>query len=140
MTASPETEPQRIFVVDDDDVQISIIQGIFEGTTSIVVPMRIDPREIAQAATNAGSGDVFVVDILLNAEIDGLDVADILAQAGFPGDVWFLSGAGQDYLWIAKNLARARGLTVRGTLIKPIDAASFSKRIASPRDGTGRPD
>ena len=115
------TDQQRtVFVIEDDVRQIKWIKLTVEQDGTRVVPVKIDRAAIEQAIVEASDRDVFLIDILLNSDLDGLGVTEILADANFSGSIVFVSGTGAEYLPVAQRLAEARGLTVNAVIEKPL--------------------
>lgn len=111
---------RTVFVIEDDIHQIDWIKLTIEKDGTRVVPVEIRPEAIAQAVAGSAAEDVFLIDIFLNHDLDGLAVTEIIADCNFPGSVIFVSGDGADYLPMAQRLAEARGLNVNAVIEKPL--------------------
>lgn len=120
MQPTSSDHKRTVFVVEDDVLQIKWIKLTTEHDGTRVVPVEINRDSIEQAVTRSGSEDVFLIDIFLNHDLDGLAVTEIIADGNFPGSVIFVSGDGADYLPIAQRLAEARGLRVSAVIEKPL--------------------
>lgn len=120
MQRTSSDHARTVFVIEDDVLQINWIKLTIEHAGTQVVPVKIKREAIEQAVARSTSEDVFLIDIFLNHDLDGLAVTDIIADSKFPGSVIFVSGDGADYLPMAQRLAEARGLRVSAVIEKPL--------------------
>lgn len=120
MQRTSSDHARTVFVIEDDVLQINWIKLTIEHDGTQVVPVKIKREAIEQAVARSTSEDVFLIDIFLNHDLDGLAVTDIIADSKFPGSVIFVSGDGADYLPMAQRLAEARGLRVSAVIEKPL--------------------
>ena len=120
MQLTSDDNVRTVFVIEDDVHQINWIKLSIENDDTRVVPVEIRRDSIEQAVSRSGAQDVFLIDIFLNQDLDGLAVTEIIADGNFPGLVVFVSGDGADYLPMAQRLAEGRGLRVSAVIEKPL--------------------
>lgn len=136
----PEFLPQRVLVVDDDDIARRQTSLLLE---SLGIPevLTIDNGDEALAEIDrASSAGINLVIIDLNMPgMDGVEFLRGLAQCGYTGDLVISSGVDEQLLRTVADLVRARGLHLRGAVKKPLTRDSLVHLLTLPRAPVVRP-
>lgn len=131
MRCTTENAHRTVFVIEDDNLQCEFVRMIFEEAGEQVAPVDIDRASIEAAIQQAGPDDIFLIDILLNSDLDGFSVTRMLAQSDFQGAVVFVSGRGAGYLDMACRMATGLGLEVKAAMKKPLKARKLANCITA---------
>lgn len=122
----------RILIVDDDpDIrEISTMVLEMEGHQVAGAGGRAE----GLAAFDDGGADLVLLDVMMEAEDDGVQMARALRGRGFAGPIVMLSG-----LSAAAAFGDETPLPVNDFLEKPIDPADLIAKVAALLDGEPQP-
>jgi EAL domain-containing protein (putative c-di-GMP-specific phosphodiesterase class I) len=121
----------RLLVVDDDLVQRMIVGkvGAKAGYDCLVVPS----LELAESALSREPFDVMTVDLSLGVR-DGIELLRFVAERGLRDmSIVVISGCHGRVLKSTRRIAEGLGLSVIGTLAKPLDLEELKDLLQLPR-------
>ena len=121
----------RMLVVDDDLVQRTVIGkiGAKTGYDCLTVPS----LELAESVLSREAFDVMTVDLSLG-ERDGIELLRLVADRGLQDmSIVVISGCDGRVLKSTKRVADSLGLSVIGTLGKPLDLDELKDLLQLPR-------
>jgi EAL domain-containing protein (putative c-di-GMP-specific phosphodiesterase class I)/ActR/RegA family two-component response regulator len=122
------TKPRLIVIDDEADIgefirYLAEQAGYDASSTS-------DPAEFRRLYADGAT--VVVLDLVM-PEVDGVELIRFLSAEGGTASLILISGFDERVLDTARELAESHGLSVIGTLTKPIRAADFRAVLGSPR-------
>lgn len=117
---------KTLLVVDDEPTFGKLVYEVAEkhGLTASIATSGHD----FQTAYVSDSPEIAVIDIVM-PELDGFELIDWLAEQKHKCPIVFMTGNKPDYLGQAATLAKTAGLTVAGTLLKPLKASDLTDVI-----------
>jgi len=123
----PTDRQQRVMICDDEPDFRAIVADVVQG-------MDMEAVEVARpedfAATYAqGTPDIVVLDIVM-PNIDGLELVDWLANAGYQGRLVLVSGYNPNYARAAHTMADLKGIASVIVLRKPVALADLRAVLA----------
>jgi len=118
---------RRVMICDDEPDFRAIVVDVVRG-------MDMDPVEVCRpedfAGTyEAGAPDIVVLDIVM-PNIDGLELVDWLADAGYRGKLVLVSGYNPNYARAAHTMADLKGISGVTVLQKPVSLADLRAVLA----------
>jgi len=118
---------RRVMICDDEPDFRAIVVDVVRG-------MGMDPVEVGRpedfAGTyEAGAPDIVVLDIVM-PNIDGLELVDWLADAGYRGRLVLVSGYNPNYARAARTMADLKGIAGVTVLQKPVSLADLRAVLA----------
>lgn len=121
-------EPKRRVMICDDEPDFRAI------VVDVVKGMGMEPVEVGRpedfAGTyEAGAPDIVVLDIVM-PNIDGLELVDWLADAGYRGRLVLVSGYNPNYARAARTMADLKGIAGVTVLQKPVSLADLRAVLA----------
>lgn len=127
----PDVLYTSVLVVDDDVVvqrqMSSILRGL--GVKEVLIA---DHGEQALALIEAGSDAVAAVVCDLDMpKMDGVELIRLLGHIGYQGGLILMSGADEQVLKTASNLARLHGLKLLGQMQKPVMPGQIAALLAT---------
>ncbi|MBI4741226.1 MAG: response regulator [Betaproteobacteria bacterium] len=133
-----EALPRRVLVVDDDPLarrQISILLSAL----GVDETLAVDGGEAALAELGWASEkfDQLIIDLKMPG-MDGIELLRRLAESGYRGCLIVASGVEDRLLQTAAELARAKGLFLRGTLKKPVTLEALAALMLAPCERSKR--
>lgn len=114
-----------VLLVDDDEFLREVTVEMIAQIGRYAVRTAADGTE---ALALLGDVDQHPDAVLCDLDMDGMDGIELLrhlAERGFAGQVILMSGARDDVLATARDLAHLHGLRLAGVLRKPVDAQSL---------------
>jgi len=131
-TIAAEMLPHCVLIVDDDAVsrrQITVLLcslGIHEVLTAEGAEAAL--LELARADSNI---DLLISDLNMPG-MDGVEFLRHLAENNYRGSMIISSGVDERLLQTAADMARAKGMNLRGILKKPVTRDALLLRLADP--------
>lgn len=122
------SEPNmRVMICDDEPDFRAIVADVVTG-------MRMEAIEVARPEAfaetyEAGPPDIVVLDIVM-PNIDGLELVDWLANAGYRGRLVLVSGYNPNYARAAHTMADLKGIASVTVLQKPVSLADLRAVLA----------
>lgn len=112
----------RVMICDDEPDFRAIVVDVVRG-------MGMDPVEVGRPEDFAGTyeadtPDIVVLDIVM-PNIDGLELVDWLADAGYRGRLVLVSGYNPNYARAARTMADLKGIAGVTVLQKPVSLADL---------------
>lgn len=113
---------RRVMICDDEPDFRAIVVDVVKG-------MGMDPVEVGRPEDFAGTyeadaPDIVVLDIVM-PNIDGLELVDWLADAGYRGKLVLVSGYNPNYARAAHTMADLKGISGVTVLQKPVSLADL---------------
>jgi len=127
LTSTPCKLARRLLAMDDDGPVAQVIREIAtsEGFTVRVVTQSGDFR----TAYSEFAPDVITLDLLM-PDVDGFEILALLRDLRCPAQIILLSGAAENYLRMAYELASVSGLRIGGVLAKPTQIGELYQLLA----------
>lgn len=118
---------RRVMICDDEPDFRAIVVDVVRG-------MEMDPVEVRRPEDfagiyEAGAPDIVVLDIVM-PNIDGLELVDWLAGAGYRGRLVLVSGYNPNYARAARTMADMKGIASVTVLQKPVSLADLRAVLA----------
>ena len=118
---------RRVMICDDEPDFRAIVVDVVRG-------MEMDPVEVRRPEDfagiyEAGAPDIVVLDIVM-PNIDGLELVDWLAGAGYRGRLVLVSGYNPSYARAARTMADMKGIASVTVLQKPVSLADLRAVLA----------
>jgi len=129
-TVTPRLAPLRVLVVEDDDLQRTIITRFLRKSLASEVFEANDGQGALDQLTEGGAVDVIVSDL----DMPGMDGIEFLRHVGARKEavaVVLVSGAHDNVLTSVRAMAAAYGVQVLGVVPKPLDGARLVELVAS---------
>ncbi len=122
------SEPMKRVMICDDEPDFRAI------VADVVTGMRMEAIEVARPEAfaetyEAGAPDIVVLDIVM-PNIDGLELVDWLANAGYRGRLVLVSGYNPNYARAAHTMADLKGIASVTVLQKPVSLADLRAVLA----------
>jgi len=116
-----------LLVIDDDPAITALVKRIAQscGFTTVATS---DP-EAFKNHVRAASPDVICLDVAM-PQIDGIELLRFLAAEICPSKILIMSGSEPQLLQTALRLGEALGLSVAGTMAKPLRVETVRKILA----------
>ena len=116
-----EKQLDRTFlIVDDDPLMLRAVKIILAGMGHHHVLLAEDVDQALSCIGNASAEiDVVLTDLNMPGR-DGIDLLRDFSEYGYRGDIILFSGEDRETIETAERLAHARGLSILGTLAKPV--------------------
>lgn len=132
-----------VLVVDDEQFILDTTGFVLErlGFQHILTAANAQQALASLAAAKPPVG--LILSDLNMPDVDGIELLRRFDEQGYEGDIILFSGEDSQTLSMAENLARARRLSVLGSIAKPLQAESLSAMLAKhtenprPRQGGG---
>lgn len=132
-----EMLPSRVLVVDDDPVARRQITMLLS-SLGIHEVLAIEGAEAALTEIANGSIDLLISDLNMPG-MDGIELLRHLADNNYRGCLIIASGVDEQLLQSSAEMARAKGLSLRGILKKPVTRNALLQLMASPCETTAAP-
>lgn len=130
--------PRHVLVVDDDPVarrQLGmLLTGLGVGEVLAVDDAATALTELARP----GGIDLLISDLNMPG-MDGIEFLRRLSENGYRGCLILSSGVEERLLHTAADFARAKGISLRGTLKKPVTRNALLQLMASPCEKSAAP-
>lgn len=120
----------RQLLILDDDPKCGALVRRFAAAVGITATSYSQQDEFFAALRNEGTQPDVILDLNMPG-LDGLAVADRLADRNFDGRIFLMSGAGNTVLRSSENIFSARGRPIAGILAKPFNLADFRRLFAT---------
>ena len=117
----------RVMICDDEPDFRAIVADVVTGMDMEAVEVG-KPEEFAQTY-ESGVPDIVVLDIVM-PNIDGLELVDWLADAGYRGRLVLVSGYNPNYARAAHTMADLKGIASVTVLQKPVSLADLRAVLA----------
>jgi DNA-binding response OmpR family regulator len=117
---------KRLLIVDDEPAMARLIQRVAKGC-GYDVTVTHDAEDFMDAVV-AREPDAIALDLSLPGA-DGVELLRFLGAAKCPAKILIISGFDARVLETTGRLGEARGLTIAGTLMKPVRAAELRAAI-----------
>ncbi len=134
-----EMLPSRVLIVDDDPVarrQITMLLSSL-GVHEVLTVEGAKTALIELAHTN-GSIDLLISDLNMPG-MDGIEFLRHLADNNYRGCLIIASGVEEQLLQTAAEMARAKGMNLRGILKKPVTRNALLQLLTSPCETSTQP-
>jgi CheY-like chemotaxis protein len=122
---------KRIFVVEDDPINMAIISVALKEQGGLVIPDPWNSDTIARLKTFLPV-DIILLDLMLRHGVSGYDIYARLKTHPELANIPVLVISASDP---SIEMTRARGLGINGYIAKPIRRASFARDIAAALSG-----
>ncbi len=122
---------KRIFVVEDDPVNMAIINVALKEQGGLVIPDPWNNDTIARLKTFLPV-DIILLDLMLRYGVSGYDIYARLKTHPELANIPVLVISASDP---SIEMTKARGLGINGYIAKPIRRASFARDIAAALSG-----
>lgn len=124
--------PYRLscLVVDDDPMFNLVAEGVLKSLTDERVVTASNGHEGLSRLADAGGFDFVFLDLNM-PDLDGLAFLRAASEAGFKGQVVISSGEDQAIIQSARTLGRMLGVSIAGTLRKPLRLAEVDAILKS---------
>jgi EAL domain-containing protein (putative c-di-GMP-specific phosphodiesterase class I)/CheY-like chemotaxis protein len=125
-----EILPNRVLIVDDDPVARRQITMLL---SSLGVPevLTVEGAEAALIEIANGSIDLLISDLNMPG-MDGIEFLRHLADTNYRGCLIIASGVEEQLLQTAAEMARAKGMSLRGTIKKPVTRNALLQLLTRP--------
>lgn len=124
---------KHLLIVDDNPAIGEFVRNVAEG-----IGYSVDTQTDAagfKAAYEAVVPDVIILDLSM-PDTDGFELITYLSERRSPARVFIMSGFGASYQRMAAEMGDVRGLTMGGTIPKPVRAAELRTILTQPPDGS----
>lgn len=116
---------RRVMICDDEPDFRAIVVDVVRG----MEPVEVGRPEDFAGTYEAGAPDIVVLDIVM-PNIDGLELVDWLADAGYRGRLVLVSGYNPNYARAAHTMADLKGIAGVTVLQKPVSLADLRAVLA----------
>jgi len=124
----------RIFIIDDDELILSVMEASLKGLGADQVTVEKNARSaLDQICKSSHAFDIVFCDLNM-PDMDGLSLLHQLAINGYPNTVVLISGEDQRILKAAATLTETLGLRLGGSISKPITRHSLYETLRKVRD------
>lgn len=117
----------KLLVIDDEPAITALIGRIAE-PCGFAVFATSDPAEFS-SQYELTAPDVICLDLAM-PDVDGVEISRYLADRGCRCPIIIVSGFDPCIVSSALRLAEARGLTVAGAIVKPINVPAFRQMLS----------
>lgn len=124
----------RLSIIDDDERMRRFIRRVAEEVGYEVFDT--DSARKFIEAYDESAPDLIICDIFM-PQADGIEILSLLSERQCPTPILLISGKSAEFLDTVQRLGQARGLSMAGTLDKPIQLAALRAALRS--DGVGPP-
>jgi EAL domain-containing protein (putative c-di-GMP-specific phosphodiesterase class I)/ActR/RegA family two-component response regulator len=122
---------KRILIVDDEPFVLRTTAHVLKSMGFSQILAAQSGFEAIQSI-NAANPSVDLVMLDLNMpDMDGIEMLRRLGDQGYRGEIMLFSGEENQILGMAESLARARNLTIIGTIAKPVEGERLSALLAN---------
>ena len=118
---------RRVMICDDEPDFRAIVVDVVKGMG--MEPVEVGRPEDFAGTYEAGAPDIVVLDIVM-PNIDGLELVDWLAGAGYRGRLVLVSGYNPNYARAARTMADMKGIASVTVLQKPVSLADLRAVLA----------
>jgi PAS domain S-box-containing protein len=125
------TLPRQVLVVDDDPVARRQIGMLLNGL-GVVDVLSVEDADTALAQLARGDHMDLLISDLSMPGMDGVEFLRCLAENGYQGDLILSSGVEAQLLQSAAEFALGRGMSLRGTLQKPVTREALLSLLIHP--------
>jgi len=130
--ANPSSSFNSVLIVDDDPIVRSIAEAAFTNRVAGRIHTANDGGVALEILEQAPDIDFILCDLNM-PNMDGLQFLRHVADRQFRGEIGIVSGEDQAIIQSAEIMASKYGLTIRGTLNKPVDFAKIDTLLANSR-------
>ena len=130
----PELRPYNALIIDDDPLvrrQTSLLLTTI-GVTEIITVTNGEAALLAIERAGSTGIDLLITDLKMPG-MDGIEFLRCLAHAGYPGDLIIASGVDAQLLHTVADLARSKGLHLRGAVRKPLTREVLTELLTATR-------
>jgi CheY-like chemotaxis protein len=139
MRLPPAIVPRRVLVVDDDSMARRQAGMLLTALgTEDVLAVDSGAAALAEIAQAVSPFDLLITDLLM-PEMDGVEFLRRLTESGYRGDIVLCSGVDKQLLETAAELARAKGMALRGVIEKPLSRGALTDLLSSAAAQAGTP-
>jgi CheY-like chemotaxis protein len=125
----------RLLIVDDDDNICQLVKEVAETCNYCVSIAHDEAAMVALYSEKQASIDVILLDLQLGDK-DGIELLRLLGKNAYAGLVILFSGYDRRILHTAEQLGKALGLSMAGTLQKPVNIDDISRLLNNISDST----
>jgi len=121
---------ESVLIVDDDPIVRSIVEAGFENHSVGNIHTAVDGQNALDILDQDPGIDFIFCDLNM-PNMDGLQFLRHVADRDFKGEIGIVSGEDQVIIQSAELMAAKYGLTIKGTLRKPVDFAKINGLLNS---------
>jgi len=121
-------EALKVLVVDDDPFQLEFIAEVLRGLGVLDITLAASSEQALQAQNRYRDGtpfDLLLCDLHMPG-MDGFQLMEAIASAGYKGALIIVSGQGSTVMRSASLVAQLRRFRLLGALEKPVDKSALS--------------
>jgi len=128
---SIDLDTLSFLVIEDDAFARSLAVGLLRkmGTEKVDVAEN-GVAALDYLARGDAPPDVLLVDLGM-PDMGGVEMMRLLAESTYEGGIILVSGAEEETLIIAQELAKSRGLNVLGLITKPLTEAALMEALST---------
>ncbi len=130
----PELRPYNALIIDDDPIvrrQTSLLLTAL-GITEVLTVTNGEAALLTIERAGSTGIDLLITDLKMPG-MDGIEFLRCLAHAGYPGDLIIASGVDAQLLHTVADLARSKGLHLRGAVRKPLTREVLTELLTATR-------
>ncbi len=118
--------PRRVLILDDNPEIARFIGRVVE-IVGLEAKVTTSPEDF-QTAFESFSPHVVILDVVM-PDIDGIEMLDWLHGQGCEARIILVSGHDPCYIDAARSIGKHQGLSIAGTLTKPIDISRLQAAL-----------
>lgn len=131
-TAQPAPAQCTVLVIDDEESSQVLARTALERIGVGTVVVAADGAAALRALERMPTEPDFVLCDIFMPESDGIEMINSLVQRRYAGGLVLVTGGDNQYLVIAKRIARFHGLRLLATLTKPMVQAELEQALFGP--------